>query len=102
MRVQMKNSMHLKFLSHQMGNWHQVSQFSFLGFEAGYKKSEVTTANRFITTGLEPYKKDIRYLKEYKSVKLPYLQRILFKSVLEYYGSIKNNEITFTRLAKIL
>jgi hypothetical protein len=49
----------------------------------------------------KPYKKDIRYLKEYKSVKkLPYLQRILFKSVLEYYGSIKSNEITFTRLAK--
>jgi hypothetical protein len=86
-----------------MGNWHQVSQFSFLGFEAGYKKSEVTTANRFITTGLDPYKKDIRYLKEYKSVKNYHTYSVYYsKSVLEYYGSIKNNEITFTRLAKIL
>jgi hypothetical protein len=76
------------------------SQFSFLGFEAGYKKSEVTTGNRLYYDRSRPYKKDIPS-KEYKSVKkLPYLQRILFQSVLEYYGSIKSNEITFTRLAK--
>jgi hypothetical protein len=34
MRLQNENSMHLKFLSHQMGNWHtKVSQFSFLGLK---------------------------------------------------------------------
>jgi hypothetical protein len=49
-------------------------------FEAGYKKSEVTTGNRLYYDRSRPYKKDIRYLKEYKSVKkLPYLQRILFR-----------------------
>jgi hypothetical protein len=35
----------------------KVSQFSFLGFEAGYKKSEVTTGNRLFTTGLDPSRK---------------------------------------------
>jgi hypothetical protein len=90
MRLQNENSMHLKFYPIK---WEidttKVSQFSFLGFEAGYKKSEVTTGNRLYDRS-RPYKKDIRYLKEYKSVKkLPYLQRILFQSVLEYYGSIK-------------
>jgi hypothetical protein len=48
-----------------------------------------------------PYKKDIRYLKEYKSVKNYHTYSVYYsKSVLEYYGSIKSNEITFTRLAK--
>jgi hypothetical protein len=69
MRVQNENSMHLKFLSKWEIDTTKVSQFSFLGFEAGYKKSEVTTGNRLYYDRSRPYKKDIRYLKEYKSVK---------------------------------
>jgi hypothetical protein len=69
MRLQNENSMHLN--SYPI-KWEidttKVSQFSFR-FEAGYKKSEVTTGNRLYYDRSRPYKKDIRYLKEYKSVK---------------------------------
>jgi hypothetical protein len=58
-----------KNLSHQMEiDTTKVSNFHF-GFEAGYKKSEVTTGNRLYYDRSKPFKKDIRYLKEYKSVK---------------------------------
>jgi hypothetical protein len=60
MRVQNENSMHLKFYPIK---WEIDTQFSFLGFEAGYKKSEVTTGNRLYYDRSRPYKKDIRYLK---------------------------------------
>jgi hypothetical protein len=63
MRLQNENSMHLKFLSHQMGNWHQVSKFSFLGFEAGIKKVKLLQVIGCITTGLDPTRKTFAILK---------------------------------------
>jgi hypothetical protein len=55
--------MHLKFYPIK---WEidttKVSKFSFLGFEAGYKKSEVTTGNR-LYDGLDPTRKTFAILK---------------------------------------
>jgi hypothetical protein len=47
----------------------KVSLFSFSGFEAGHKKSLATTGSRLYYDRTKPFKKDIQYLKEYKSVK---------------------------------
>ncbi|MEC5166025.1 hypothetical protein RCH18_001760 [Flavobacterium sp. PL11] len=43
--------------------------FSFLGYEASYKKSDVTTGNRLFYDRIKPYKKNVPFSKEYKSVK---------------------------------
>jgi hypothetical protein len=60
--------MHLKFLSHQMGiDTTKVSQFSFLGLKQGIKKVKLLQVIGCIDRS-RPYK-NIRYLKEYKSVK---------------------------------
>lgn len=47
----------------------QVSNLTFLGYEGGYKKSEVTTGNRLFYNRSKPYKRDIRYLDHYKPTK---------------------------------
>lgn len=80
----------------------KVSKFSFLGFEAGYKKSKVTTGNRLYYDRSRPYKKDIRYLKEYKSVKEITIPKayIIPRAFWNIMDLLKSNEITFTRLAK--
>jgi hypothetical protein len=43
--------------------------FPFLGYEASYKKSDVTTGNRLFYDRSKPYKKEVPFSKEYKSVK---------------------------------
>ena len=43
--------------------------FSFLGYEASYKKSDVTTGNRLFYDRTKPYKKDVLFSKEYKSTR---------------------------------
>ncbi|HMI08010.1 MAG TPA: hypothetical protein VK528_10720, partial [Flavobacterium sp.] len=46
----------------------KVSQLPFLGYEGGYKKSDVTTGNRLFYDRSKPYKKNIPYYDHYKSV----------------------------------
>jgi hypothetical protein len=57
-----ENSMHLKFYPIK---WEIDTTKSpiFSGFEAGYKKSEVTTGNRLYYDRSRPYKKTHSYLK---------------------------------------
>ncbi|SHF73497.1 Zinc carboxypeptidase [Flavobacterium segetis] len=43
--------------------------FPFLGYQASYKKSDVTTGNRLFYDRTKPYKKDVPFSKEYKSTK---------------------------------
>jgi hypothetical protein len=43
--------------------------FFFLGYEVSYKKSDVTTGNRLLYDRTKPYKKEVPFSKEYKSVK---------------------------------
>lgn len=47
----------------------KTTPFPFLGYEAGYKKSEATTGNRLFYDRTKPFKKDIPYIKEFKSAK---------------------------------
>lgn len=43
--------------------------FPFLGYEAGYKKSEATTGQRLYYDRNKPFKKDVPFFPKYKSVK---------------------------------
>jgi hypothetical protein len=43
--------------------------FTFLGYEAGYKKSEATTGQRLFYDRNQPFKKEVPFFPQYKSVK---------------------------------
>ncbi len=43
--------------------------FSFLGYEAGYKKSEATTGQRLFYDRTQPFKKEVPFFPQYKSIK---------------------------------
>lgn len=80
----------------------KVTPFSFLGFEAGHKKSEATTGNRLYYDRTKPFEKKIPYLKEYKSVKeitIPdaYIVPKAFWNVIDL---LKNNNIVYSQLKK--
>lgn len=80
----------------------KVTPFSFLGFEAGHKKSEATTGNRLYYDRTKPFEKEIPYLKEYKSVKeitIPdaYIVPKAFWNVIDL---LKNNNIVYSQLKK--
>ncbi|MGO4819337.1 M14 family metallopeptidase [Flavobacterium sp. W22_SRS_FP1] len=80
----------------------KVTPFSFLGFQAGYKKSEATTGNRLYYDRNKPFKKDISYLKEYKSVKeitIPttYLVPKAFWNLIDL---LKSNNLEYSQLTK--
>jgi hypothetical protein len=78
------------------------SQFSFLGFEAAYKKSEATTGSRLYYDRSKPYKKDIPYFKEYKAtttINIPEAY-IIPKAFWNIIDLLKNNNIQLTQLKK--
>jgi len=74
----------------------------FLGYEASYKKSEVTTGNRLFYDRTKPYKKDIPYFKEFKSVKEVIIPEayIIPKGFWNVIDLLKNNGITYSQLKK--
>jgi hypothetical protein len=78
----------------------KTSKFSFLGFEAGHKKSEVTNGNRLFYDRTKPYKKDIPYLKEYKSVNEIIIPEayIIPKAFWNVIDLLKSNNIAFSQL----
>jgi len=43
--------------------------FTFLGYEAGYKKSDATTGQRLYYDRSKPFKKEVPFFPQYKSVK---------------------------------
>ncbi|MEP7094421.1 MAG: M14 family metallopeptidase, partial [Flavobacterium sp.] len=78
----------------------KTTAFSFLGYEAGYKKSEATTGNRLFYDRSKPYKKDVPYIKEFKSVKevtipIAYIVPRGFWNIIDL---LKNNGITYSQL----
>ena len=78
------------------------NQFSFLGFEAAYKKSEATTGSRLYYDRSKPYKKDIPYFKEYKAtttINIPEAY-IIPKAFWNIIDLLKNNNIQLTQLKK--
>ncbi|OUL63697.1 M14 family metallopeptidase [Flavobacterium sp. AJR] len=80
----------------------KMTTFSFLGYEATHKKSEVTTGNRLFYDRTKPYKKDIPYIKEFKSVKnitVP-TAYIIPKGFWNVIDLLKSNGVTYTQLKK--
>lgn len=78
----------------------KTTPFSFLGYEAIYKKSEVTSGNRLFYDRTKPYKKDIPYIKEFKSVKEVIIPTayIIPKGFWPLIDLLKSNTITYTQL----
>ncbi|OAB29042.1 Zinc carboxypeptidase [Flavobacterium fryxellicola] len=76
--------------------------FSFLGYEASYKKSDVTSGNRLFYDKTKPYKKNITYSKEFKSVKDIIIPKayIIPKGFWPVIELLKSNTITFKPLEK--
>jgi hypothetical protein len=76
------------------------TNFSFLGYEAIYKKSNVTSGNRLFYDRTKPYKKDIPYIKEFKSVKEIIIPTayIIPKGFWPVIDLLKNNTITSSQL----
>ena len=74
--------------------------FSFLGYEAGYKKSDVTTGNRLFYDRTKPYKKDIPYSKEFQSVKEIIIPKayLIPKGFWPVIDLLKSNTISCSQL----
>lgn len=80
----------------------KMTTFSFLGYEASHKKSDVTTGNRLFYDRTKPYKKDIPYIKEFKSAKditVP-TAYIIPKGFWNVIDLLKSNGVTYTQLKK--
>jgi hypothetical protein len=80
----------------------KATTFSFSGFEAIRKKSDITTGNRLFYDRTKPYKKNIPYLKEYKSTKEIIIPEayIIPKGYWNIIDLLKNNNITYQQLKK--
>jgi hypothetical protein len=80
----------------------KIVPFSFLGYEAGYKKSDVTSGNRLYYDKTKPFKKDIPYSKEFKSVKNIIIPQayIIPRGFWPVIDLLKSNTITYTQLKK--
>jgi hypothetical protein len=80
----------------------KMTTFTFLGYEASHKKSEATTGDRLFYDRTKPYKKDIPYIKEFKSVKditVP-TAYIIPKGFWNVIDLLKSNGVTYTQLKK--
>ncbi|MHC0444606.1 M14 family metallopeptidase [Flavobacterium sp. 3-218] len=75
----------------------KATKFTFLGYEAGYKKSDATTGDRLYYDRSKPYKKDVPYIKEFKSVKDVVIPSayIIPRGYWNIIDLLKNNNITF-------
>jgi hypothetical protein len=78
----------------------KATPFSFLGYEAGHKKSDATTGDRLFYDRTKPFKKDISYLKEYKSVKEVIIPEayIIPKAFWNVIDLLKSNTIAYSLL----
>ncbi|RZJ50770.1 MAG: hypothetical protein EOO44_15730 [Flavobacterium sp.] len=78
----------------------KTTKFSFLGYEAGYKKSEATTGDRLYYDRSKPYKKDVPYIKEFKSVKEIVIPNayIIPRGYWNIIDLLKNNGIVYSQL----
>jgi hypothetical protein len=80
----------------------KTTTFLFSGFEASYKKSEVTTGQRLFYDRTKPYQKNIPYIKEYKSAKEVTIPKayIVPKGYWNVIDLLKNNNCKYTQLKK--
>jgi hypothetical protein len=78
----------------------KMTTFTFLGYEATHKKSDATTGNRLFYDRTKPYKKDIPYIKEFKSVKditVP-TAYIIPKGYWNVIDLLKSNGVAYTQI----
>ncbi|MBE8724046.1 M14 family metallopeptidase [Flavobacterium hungaricum] len=75
----------------------KAAKFTFLGYEAGYKKSDATTGNRLYYDRSKPYKKEVPYIKEFKSQKEVVIPSayIIPRGYWNIIDLLKNNNISF-------
>lgn len=80
----------------------KATTFPFLGYEAGYKKSDVTTGNRLFYDKTKPYKKNVPFIKEFKSVKDIIIPEayVIPKGFWPVIDLLKNNGISYHQLEK--
>ncbi|MNF51741.1 Zinc carboxypeptidase [compost metagenome] len=80
----------------------KATTFSFLGFEGGYKKSDVTSGNRLFYDRTKPYKKNVPFIKEFKPVKEIIIPEayIIPKGFWPVIDLLKNNNISYRQLEK--
>jgi hypothetical protein len=78
----------------------KTESFFFKGFEASYKKSDVTTGNRLYYDQKKPFQKNIPYNKEYKSVKEIVIPQayIVPKGFWPVIDLLKSNTISYSQL----
>jgi len=78
----------------------KATKFTFLGYEAGYKKSDATTGDRLFYDRNKPYKKDVPYIKEFKSQKEVVIPSayIIPRGYWNIIELLKNNNIQFSQL----
>lgn len=78
----------------------KTTKFTFLGYEAGYKKSDATTGDRLFYNRSKPYKKDVPYIKEFKSQKEVVIPSayIIPRGYWNIIELLKNNNIQFSQL----
>lgn len=80
----------------------KVTTIPFLGYEGSYKKSDVTIGNRLYYDKNKPYKKNIPFLADYKSVKEVIIPKsyIIPQGFWTVIDLLKSNKLEFTRLTK--
>jgi Zinc carboxypeptidase len=80
----------------------QVKKMNFLGYESGYKKSDVTTGQRLFYNQSKPYNKEINFYPAYKPTKevvIP-LAYVIPKSQWTIIDLLKSNACQFTLLKR--
>ena len=80
----------------------QITKLNFLGFESGYKKSDVTSGQRLFYDQTKPFSKEINFYPAYKSVQEIVIPKayLIPKSQWEVIDLLKNNNCNYSILEK--
>lgn len=80
----------------------KVEKIKFLGYEGGYKKSEVTTGQRLYYDRNKPYSKEIPFYGTYKAVKNIKIPKayVIPQGQWKVIELLTNNQLAYTRLEK--
>jgi hypothetical protein len=80
----------------------KVEKMKFLGYEGGYKPSDVTNGKRLYYDRKKPYSKEIPFYGTYKAVKSIKIPKayVIPQGQWKVIDLLTNNQLTYTRLAK--
>lgn len=78
----------------------KVEKMKFLGYESGYKKSEVTNGRRLFYDRNKPFQKEIPFYGSYQSVKEIKIPKayVIPQGQWEVIDLLKENKLAFSRL----